>query len=105
MQEGPQGMCLGVSPAHSTAVGCILNLRTGKISPQCHVVHDELFTTVQGRPQYDALDPATWNELLELGGREHGMCSCPLIPPRARGGCGNFSFPTFSLPRWSTGIV
>ena len=61
-------MCLGVSPAHSAAVGRMLNLRTGKITPQHHVVHDELFTTVQGRLQYDALDPATWNELLELSG-------------------------------------
>ena len=32
-----------------------------------------IFTTVQGRLQYDALDPATWNELLELGGREHTL--------------------------------
>ena len=66
-------MCLGVSPTHSTTVGRTLNLRTGKITPQCHVAHDELFTTVQGRLQYDALDPATWNELLELGGREHAL--------------------------------
>ena len=67
------GMCLGVSPTHSTTVGRTLNLRTGKITPQCHVAHDELFTTVQGRLQYDALDPATWNELLELGGCEHTL--------------------------------
>ena len=66
-------MCLGVSPTHSTTVGRVLNLRTGKITPQYHVAHDELFTTVQGRLQYDALDPATWNELLELGGREHTL--------------------------------
>ena len=67
------GMHLGVSPTHSTTVGRMLNLRTGKIAPQYHVAHDELFTTVQGRLQYDALDPATLNELLELGGREHSL--------------------------------
>ena len=66
-------MHLGVSPTHSAAVGRVLNLRTGKITPQCHVAHDELFTTVQGRPQHDALDHATWNELLELGGLEHTL--------------------------------
>ena len=25
--------------------------------------------------------------------------TCPLIPPRARGSCGNFLFPTLMMPR------
>ena len=66
------GMHLGVSPTHSTTVGHILNLCAGKIAPQCHVAHDKLLATAQGRLQCDALDPATWNELLQLGGREQG---------------------------------
>ena len=41
----------------TTTVGRILTLRTGKITPQCHVAHDELFTAVQGRLQCDAPDP------------------------------------------------
>jgi hypothetical protein len=41
-----QGMYVGVSPAHSTRVSLVLNLRTGHISPQYHTVHDDLFTTV-----------------------------------------------------------
>ena len=43
-----QGMHLGASPDHSPTVRRILNLRTGVISPQCHVMHDELFSAVQG---------------------------------------------------------
>jgi hypothetical protein len=41
-----RGMFVGVSHAHSSNVGRILNLRTGNISPQYHVVYDYLFTTV-----------------------------------------------------------
>lgn len=40
------GMFLGFSPEHSTTIGLILNVRTGAISPQYHVVYDELFETV-----------------------------------------------------------
>ena len=40
------GMFLGFSNEHSSTVGLILNLKTGHISPQFHVVYDELFTTV-----------------------------------------------------------
>jgi hypothetical protein len=40
------GMFVGVSHAHSSNVGRILNLRTGNVSSQYHVVYDDLFTTV-----------------------------------------------------------
>ena len=53
----------------------MLNMQTGKITPQYHVAHDELFATVQGCLQHDALDPESWNELLQLGGREHALNS------------------------------
>ena len=43
------GVYLGCSAHHSTTVGRILNMTTGSISPQYHVVYDELFTTVQGK--------------------------------------------------------
>jgi hypothetical protein len=39
-------MFVGVSHAHSSNVGCILNLRTGSASPQYYVVYDDLFSTV-----------------------------------------------------------
>ena len=43
-----QGQYLGKSNAHSSSVGLIRNLRTGYISPQFHVVYDNLFQTVMG---------------------------------------------------------
>ena len=40
------GQYLGVAPGYSSSVGYILNLDTGFVSPQYHVVHDDYFTTV-----------------------------------------------------------
>jgi hypothetical protein len=52
-QEDPQwtprsrrGVFVGVSALHSSESPLILNLLTGKISPQYHVVFDDAFTTV-----------------------------------------------------------
>jgi len=39
-------MFLGFSTQHSSTVGLILNIRTGAISPQFHIVYDEWFETV-----------------------------------------------------------
>ena len=41
-----RGQFLGFSPQHSSLVGMIRNLDTGHISPQFHVVYDELFMSV-----------------------------------------------------------
>jgi hypothetical protein len=41
-----RGQFLGMSPNHSSTVGRILNLRTGYVSPQYHVVYDDLYQTV-----------------------------------------------------------
>ena len=63
-----RGVYLGVSPKHSTTVGRILNLQTGYISPQYHVVYDEHFTTVMSsRFDYDKFDAATWASLIQSG--------------------------------------
>jgi hypothetical protein len=40
------GIYVGRSPSHAANVSMILNPRTGHISPQFHVVHDNDFTTV-----------------------------------------------------------
>ena len=40
------GMYLGQSPAHSRSVALVLNLVTGLVSPQYHVVYDDMFETV-----------------------------------------------------------
>jgi hypothetical protein len=45
-----QGQFLGFSSSHSTSVSLILNVQTGSISPQFHVVFDEKFTTVSSGP-------------------------------------------------------
>ena len=67
------GMYLGTSTSHSPTVGLILNLQTGHVSPQYHVVYDELFTTVQGQLTDDCFDRETWLTLLNLGGYDHNF--------------------------------
>ena len=57
------GVYLGVSGNHSTTVGRILNTRTGYVSPQYHVVYDELFTTVRGYLTDALFDEASWSDL------------------------------------------
>jgi hypothetical protein len=64
------GMYLGASTTHSSTVGRILNLKTGHISPQYHVVYDELFTSVQGELIDQVFDARHWQELIEFGGEE-----------------------------------
>ena len=53
-----QGQFLGFSNQHLTTVGLIRNLTTNHISPQFHVVHDELFHTVHSNwtPPSDGAD-------------------------------------------------
>jgi hypothetical protein len=67
-----RGQFLGVSPHHSSTIGRILNLNTGYISPQYHVVYDDQFTTVPNaesggifHPQ--PFDPNAWDSLVSSG--------------------------------------
>jgi hypothetical protein len=67
-----RGMYMGVSVNHSSRVSMVLNLRTGYVLPQYHVVHDDLFTTVPstntgGLAESDELDRAKWIKLVEDG--------------------------------------
>ena len=64
------GMYLGISPTHSTTVGRVLNLETGYISPQYHLVFDELFHTVSGGLRDEVFDADLWNTLLTRDGLE-----------------------------------
>ena len=52
---------MGFSPFHSSTISLALNLTTGNVSPQFHVVHDEFFTTAHnfGESNMNAL----WDEL------------------------------------------
>ena len=67
------GMYLGTSAYHSTNVGKILNLRTGSITPQYHVVYDETFTSVQGKITDDLFDEKIWTRLITLGGLDQTL--------------------------------
>ena len=44
---------MGFSNMHSTQVGLVLNLLTGSISPQYHVVFDYMFSTVMSSTASD----------------------------------------------------
>ena len=54
---------LGFSKEHSTLVALVLNVKTGGISPQFHVVYDELFETVTSEMEIDMEEK--WIELFK----------------------------------------
>ncbi len=56
-QKSRIGMYLGTSPRHSRRVALVLNLQTGHVSPQFHVVFDDLFETL--RPSAGNLTPVS----------------------------------------------
>ena len=58
-----RGMFVGFSPRHSSLVPLVLNPRTGKISPQFHVVFDDWFTSVLSVGTEDAFKPSMWQTL------------------------------------------
>jgi hypothetical protein len=60
------GMFLGFSTLHSSLVPLVLNVRTGKISPQYHVVFDDKFETVPSLPDGQDLGEQ-WNHIFSLG--------------------------------------
>jgi hypothetical protein len=66
-----RGQFLGFSTQHSSTVGQILNLVTGHISPQYHVVYDELYSTVTTAAEQEmithAFPPDLWNTLFLTG--------------------------------------
>ena len=67
-----RGLFLGISPEHSSSVGRILNLRTGHVSPQFHVVYDDLFSSVSSDDsQVQIIKQEDWDRLLELGSDEN----------------------------------
>ena len=67
-----RGQYLGRSPTHASTVGMILNRTTGYISPQYHVVYDDLFTTVPNAESSQLLDmerftQEAWSQLILSG--------------------------------------
>jgi hypothetical protein len=57
-----QGIFMGFSNLHSSEVPLVLNLNTGSITPQFHVVFDDHFTTVSLIRQDDS-PPKHWEDL------------------------------------------
>jgi hypothetical protein len=56
-----------------TTIGLIGNLDTGAVSPQYHVVYDELFTSVHGHLTDAVFDTEEWNDMLNLKGLEYNV--------------------------------
>ena len=64
------GMYLGFSSKHSSLVSNVLNIWTGSVSPQYHVVINDLFTTVPnvqcgGLYDLESFDATRWESLIE----------------------------------------
>ena len=65
-----RGLHLGWSPMHASTVPLVLNLSTGNVSPQFHIVFDDWFSTVNSEEQSleDHIDDKEWTELF-MGSR------------------------------------
>ena len=57
------GVYLGHSPCHAGSVALVLNLRTGHVSPQFHVIFDDDFTTIDYLASSTA--PPNWDDLFK----------------------------------------
>ena len=71
-----RGMYLGPSSSHSTLVSRVLNLHTGKVTPQYHIVCDDLFTTIPNAESGGLYNPNefnadSWSTILETGYELH----------------------------------
>ena len=61
-QRANIGIYLGTSPRHSRKVALVLNLKTGHVSPQFHVVFDDFFETL--RPSAgNVLPKSEWQKI------------------------------------------
>ena len=56
-----RGVNIGFGKMHSTQVVLVINLLTGSISPQFHVVFDDMFSTVMS---ITSADPVIWIRLV-----------------------------------------
>ncbi len=66
------GQFLGRSDVHSSNVGLIRNLQTGKVSAQFHVVYDNHFTTVKSETNLDNIPiPDGFNNLMRFSRENH----------------------------------
>ena len=73
--QAKHGQFLGFSPEHSTQIRLIRNLRTGSITPQYHVVFENLFTTLtnkspDGTTQEQQI--VNWKEIIHANSEQFG---------------------------------
>jgi hypothetical protein len=57
------GINLGISPTHARSVALVLSLKTGLVSPQFHVKHNDLFETTGYKVGRFGLPTSCWQEL------------------------------------------
>ena len=65
-QQARMGQFLGFSDEHYSLVENVSNLSTGYISPQFHLVFDDLFETVICAKYYESIFSAICNDIFEL---------------------------------------
>ena len=65
------GVYLGHSPQHASNVALVLNLATGCVSPQYHVVFDDTFSTVEYITNNN--EPTNWEELCKHHTEDYHM--------------------------------
>ena len=75
------GVYLGHSPAHANSVGHILNLATGAITPQYHVIYDELFHTVFRALTDKIFNKDLWEKLLTLESEDNHLTALDCTDP------------------------
>ena len=61
-----RGVFLGLADKYASSIPYVLNPATGHISPQFHVIFDDLFTTVISQGASD-LPPSSWTDLCITG--------------------------------------
>jgi hypothetical protein len=62
------GIYLGRSPSHACSIALVLNLATGRVSPQYHVVFDPAFSTVSELSQ-EPLPKSDWQRVCGFQGK------------------------------------
>ena len=91
------GLYLGNSPRHARTVSLVLNLTTGRISPQFHVKHDEFFETINTKHDTTI---SKWKELAGLSKHHDNQQSKTDLPktPAQQSVNPSMSIPDQSLP-------
>jgi hypothetical protein len=64
MSRAKAGINLGISPTHARSVALVVSLKTGLVSPQFHVKHDDLFETTGLKVGRFGLPTSRWQTLV-----------------------------------------